>query len=117
AALAGILDHALETGKLRIRGERACGQVKQPRTDDAAAPPCLGNVGEVEIEPFVGGQGFAVCVLQNIEAFGKGLHQAIFDSVVDHLDEMSGAVRAAMEVAVFGSRIAAVPPGGTWAVA
>ena len=28
---------------------------------------------------------------EDVEAFGIGLHQAVFDAVVDHLDEMPGA--------------------------
>ena len=35
-----------------------------------------------------------------------GLHQPVFDAVVDHLDEMPGAVRPGMEVALPGARIA-----------
>src|SRR4051794_14154314 len=37
------------------------------------------------------GQGRAGCVLHDVEAFGKGLHHAVLDAVVDHLDEVSGA--------------------------
>ena len=39
-------------------------------------------------------QRLDVGVLQDVEAFGIGLHQAVFDAVVDHLDEMAGADRA-----------------------
>ena len=43
-----------------------------------------------------------VGVFQNVEAFGVGGHQAVFDAVVNHLDEMACAGRAAMEIALFG---------------
>src|SRR5438128_7718006 len=32
-------------------------------------------------------------VLQNGKAFGVGLHQSVFDAVVNHLDEVAGAHR------------------------
>ena len=35
-----------------------------------------------------------VGVAQDVEAFGVGLHQAVLDAVVDHLDEVAGAARA-----------------------
>ena len=35
-------------------------------------------------------------VLQDVEALGVGLHQAVLDAVVDHLDEMPGAAPAWM---------------------
>ena len=48
------------------------------------------------------------CALQDVEAFGIGLHQAVFDAVMDHLDEMPGAGRAGMDIALLGARIAAL---------
>src|SRR5271167_1361508 len=42
-------------------------------------------------------------MLQDVQAFGVSSHEAVFDAVVDHLHEMAGARRAAMEVALFGS--------------
>src|SRR5262249_18853342 len=108
AAFAGILDHAFEPGELRIGRQRACGQVEQPRTDHAAAPPYFSDVGEVQIEARVLGQSLAVSVLQNIETFGKGLHQSVFDAVMDHLDEMAGAARPAMQVTELHARVAAI---------
>src|SRR5882762_11125024 len=43
---------------------------------------------------------------QDIEALRIGLHQPVFDAVVDHLDEMAGATRPAMQVALPGARVA-----------
>src|ERR1700730_19238319 len=40
-------------------------------------------------------------VLENVQAFGVGGDQAIFDSVVDHFHEVAGARWAAMEVSLF----------------
>ena len=57
------------------------------------------------------GSASPLAFFENVEAFGIGLHQAVFDAVVDHLDEMAGAVRAGMDVAVLGARIAAVAAG------
>ena len=81
------------------------GQVEQPRGDHAAAPPDLGDVGEVEVEALVLGQLLRVAVAQDVEAFGIGLHQAVLDAVVDHLDEVAGAGRPGVDVAALGARI------------
>src|SRR5262245_59378238 len=43
---------------------------------------------------------------QNIEAFRVGLHQAVLDAVVDHLDEAAGAARPAVHIAVLDARVA-----------
>src|ERR1700745_3829801 len=47
-------------------------------------------------------------ILQDVEAFGIGLHQAIFDAIMDHLDEMPGADRSGMDVALLDSGVAAL---------
>ena len=49
--------------------------------------------------------------LQDVETFGIGLHQAVFDAVVHHLDEMAGADRTGVQIALFDARIAAVAAG------
>src|SRR5579872_6865743 len=41
---------------------------------------------------------------EDVEAFGIGRHEAVFDAVMNHLHEMSGAMPPAMQVAVFGGR-------------
>ena len=48
---------------------------------------------------------------QNIETLGIGLHEAVFDAVVDHLDEMPGAGGTAMHIAALDARIATFAPG------
>ena len=55
-----------------------------------------------------GGSASMLAFLQDVKALGIGLHQAVFDAVVDHLDEMSGAGRAGMDVALLDARVAAL---------
>ena len=43
-----------------------------------------------------------VGVLEDVEALGVGGHDPVLDPVVDHLHEVAGAVRAAVQVAVLG---------------
>ncbi len=45
------------------------------------------------------GSSSRVLALQNVEAFGIGLHQPVFDAVVHHLDEVPGAARPGMDIA------------------
>src|SRR4030095_12488705 len=42
-------------------------------------------------------------VLEDVDPLGVRLHQAVLDSVVDHLDEVAGAGGPAVEIAVLGS--------------
>src|SRR5579863_2861754 len=42
-----------------------------------------------------------VGVVEDVEALGISLHDAVFDAVVHHLDEVAGAGRPAVEIAVF----------------
>ena len=115
AAFAGIGDPAGEFRQLRVRSQRGGRQVQQPRGDHAAAPPDLGHVGQIEVVLVMlriaqrrrFGVGFALLFadvggLQNAQALGVGGHDAVLDAVVDHLDEMAGAVRTAMQIALFG---------------
>src|ERR1700740_1241079 len=39
---------------------------------------------------------------QNTEAFGVSGHDPVFNTVVNHLDEMPGAIGPAMQIALFG---------------
>src|SRR5262249_32133332 len=56
----------------------------------------------------IGRQGLDIRVPEDVESLRIGLHQAIFDAVMDHLDEMSGANRAGMDIALLDAGIAAV---------
>src|SRR6187402_1197360 len=65
----------------------------------------------------IGRQRIDIGVLEDVEAFGIGLHQAVFDAVVDHLDEMPGADRAGMDVALLDAGIAPLTSLRAWNVA
>ena len=49
-----------------------------------------------------------VGVAQDVEALGIGLHQAVFDAVVHHLDEMAGAAGAGVQVAFLDAGVASL---------
>src|SRR5262249_17319053 len=65
------------------------GEIEKPRPHDAAMAPHFADRSEVERE-------FALA-LEYGETFGERLHHPVFDAVVDHLHEMSRALRTAME--------------------
>src|SRR5262249_36359592 len=86
---------------------------------DASASPHLGDVGQIEVVLIV--LGIAqwrrlgvndVATLadiggaQDTQPLGVGGHDPVLDAVVDHLHEVSGAVRAAVEISPLGG------PGG-----
>src|ERR1043166_26946 len=48
---------------------------------------------------------------QNADAFGICGHDSVLDPVMDHLHEMAGAVRPAMQVTLFGSAAKLVAAG------
>ena len=107
AALAGILRQSRRSpSSCRVFGQRGGAEVEQPGRDHAAAPPDFGDVGQVEREALVLRQILGVLVAQDVEAFGIGLHHAVFDAVMHHLDEVPGAGRAGMDVAALGAGIA-----------
>ncbi len=51
-------------------------------------PPDLRDLGDIQAQIGLG--------LHDLEAFGIRLHQAVFDAVVHHLDEVARAIRADM---------------------
>ena len=90
-------------------------QVQQPRGDHAAAPPHLGDVAQVEIVLVVLGVAQRrrlgidrvrlladIGVAQDAHALGVGGHDAVLDAVVHHLDEVAGAARPAVQIALLG---------------
>src|SRR5262249_45757594 len=97
-----------EPAELRVAREGAGGEVEQPRRDHAAAPPHLGDLGEVEIVTLVGRPRVFFRPAQDAETLRISLHQAVLDAVVDHLYEMPGAARTAVEVAALRARVASV---------
>ena len=62
--------------------------------------------GMFSVEALVLGQILRVLVAQDVEAFGIGLHQAVLDAVMHHLDEVPGAGRTGVDVAALGAGIA-----------
>ena len=58
-----------------------------------------------------------VGMLEDVQAFGVCSHQAVLDSIVDHLHEMSCSGRATMQIAIFGSATATLPTGCAWRIA
>src|ERR1700684_963379 len=44
------------------------------------------------------------------EAFGVGGHYSVFDAVMDHLDEMAGAVRSAMQITLLSGAASLFAP-------
>ena len=91
ATLAGVRDPAADVGEVRavlLEGEP--GELQQPRADDRAVLPGLGH--GLEVERVLRG-------VEDLEALGVGLHQAVLDAVVDHLGVVPGARRAAVDVA------------------
>src|ERR1700722_13134849 len=112
---AGVRDFAGEFFEFGRIEKRNGGKVEEPGSDYAAAAPDFSDIGQIEFVLIVLGVaqrcGFGVAllllladvgVLEDVKAFGVGGHQAVFDAVVDHLYEVPGAGRAAVEVAVFG---------------
>src|SRR5438477_6449875 len=54
-----------------------------------------------------------VSMFEDIEAFGKSRHYAVFDAIVYHLHEVSGARRPAMQVALFSRAGGVLPARGS----
>src|SRR5258708_39694469 len=117
------------TGKLRkiwVLNEGVGCQIQQPRGDDTSPTPNLGDVSQMEGVVIVLGVaqwrsfriGCAVCLFadvsltQNRQTLGVCRHNSVFHSVVDHLDEMTGATWAAVQVALFGGTPDLVPADG-----
>ena len=46
-----------------------------------------------------------LAALSTAKPFGISRHHAVFDSVVDHFDEMAGTVRSAMQIALLGGAV------------
>src|SRR5581483_2655819 len=70
------------------------------------------DIGNVEIEAMFERKSLGIGIPQNVKTLGIGLHQAIFDTVMDHLDEVSGADGTGMKITLFDARIAAFSPFG-----
>ncbi len=101
--------------QIRVVQQRQRGQVQQPGGDYAAAAPDFGDVGQIQVVLIVlgvpqrGGLGIGgplplagVGMMEDVQPLRVGGHDAVLDPVVDHLDEVAGAGRPAMQVTVLG---------------
>src|SRR5579885_667828 len=115
ATLAGVGDAALEFREVGVFQQGLGREVEQPGGNDAAAPPEFGDIGDIEAVLVIlrvaqrGRFGIDellvqadIGVVQDIQPFGVGGHDAILDAVVNHLHEVAGAMRATAQVAVLG---------------
>src|SRR5260370_17170126 len=59
----------------------------------------------------------SVRVLEDVQTCGGRTHQAIFDSVVNHLHEMPRARGATVQIAFFGGPVNLLAPGSARSVA
>src|SRR5439155_18427312 len=82
--------------------------VEQPGGNDAAAPPNLRYVRQIELVAAVFRHRRRIDVAQDVEALGIGLHQPVFDAVMHHLDEMPGPGRTTIDVALLDPLVAAL---------
>ena len=107
---------------IRAVNESGGSEIEQPRGNDAAPPPHFADLRNIElvlivigppkrgrfsVDPGVGKPDAGM--LEDVQAFGIRGHDAVFDPVVDHLDEMTGATRPAMQIAVFGRKRLTIP--------
>src|SRR5262249_11052228 len=89
--------------------------VEEPGADHRASAPQLRDRRDVELVlvelGMLKGCGLSVllaltktdvCALEDGETFGVGRHDPVLDAVVDHLHEVAGACRTAVQIAVFG---------------
>ena len=114
AAFAGIRDTPGELLQGGVRGQRCRRIIEQPRRHDAAAPPdsviaamsnsyryCSGcRIGAVSASCSCACSPTFAC----FSTFRPSAYAAMtpyIDAVVDHLDEVAGAVRAAVQVSAF----------------
>src|SRR5262249_18396371 len=92
---------------------------EEPRCDDRAAPPHLGDLGDVDVVlvglrvaqwrglGVDGSGGLArVGVPDDGQALGDGAHHPVLDAVVDHLHEVAGAAGPAVQVRLGGGAVA-----------
>src|SRR5262245_43487309 len=118
APLAGVRNSAFELLQSRILNQGCRRQIEQPRGNHAAAPPHFRDVRKIEIVlvMFRVAQrcrlGIDLPLLladvggsQDTEPLSVGGHDAVLDPVMNHLDEVAGAIGAAMQVTLFGGAV------------
>src|SRR5260370_34774212 len=113
---------ARKFGKSGILHQAGRGEIQQPRSYDAAAPPDLRDIAQIEIVlvmlAVAQGRGFRVGgvillprvgIAQDAEPFRVGRHETILDAVVHHLHEVAGPARTAVQIALFGGAVELLP--------
>ncbi len=94
AALARVHHDGFDLVEVGLRAQGPLGQLQQPTSHHRAVPPDRSDLVEVEVELLRLGH--------DLESLGVGLHEAVLDAVVDHLDEVAGARRADVGVTALG---------------
>src|SRR5438552_18801177 len=88
-------------------------EIQQPRAYYAAAPPDFGKISKIQIVAVIFRQLFAAGITADIKALRVSLHNAVLDSVVNHLYEMARPRSAATNISAFrGSAPLLASPGG-----
>ena len=82
-AAGDVVGHIAEFATLLA--ERLLAELQQPRSDDCAVVPRPGDSLQIEVVPALG---------QQLEPLAVGLHQRVFDAVVDHLHVVARAAGA-----------------------
>src|SRR5215831_12510796 len=85
SALSRIHNIRLNAFKFCVFRKRLCGQIEEPRADNASVPPQFCDLCNVQIE--------ITLLVKQRESLGVSLHQTVFDTVVHHLHEMPSARR------------------------
>src|SRR6266478_870233 len=112
--------------KIRVLKKGAGRQIQQPRGDHTSTTPNLRDVLQIQVVLIVVGVAQRrslrvdcalglladVSATQNSETLRVCRHNSVFHSVVNHLDEMTRAIWAAVQVALFGRTVDLVPAGG-----
>src|SRR4249920_850630 len=106
----------MEIAQIGTLQERVGSQIQQPRTNHAASTPKLCYIRQVEIILVVFWISQRRCLgidllllfpnvrtMQDIQALCVGGHDAVFNAVVDHLDEVTSTIGSAAQVPLFGS--------------
>ncbi len=96
AAFTGIRNMGPIPSQRGILSESLRGEIQQPGTNNTSVTPDLGNLRQIQFEGLV--------LFKQRKTFRIGLHQSVFDSVVDHLRKMSGAHRTDMSPATIACR-------------
>src|SRR6266852_5044378 len=106
----------MEVGQVKTLEECVGSKIQQPRTSAAATTPKLRHIGEVEIILVVlrisqrRSLGidlllmFAnVCMMQDVQALSVGGHDAVFNTIMDHFDEVTSTIRPTVQVPLLSS--------------